>query len=185
MMRFLIPHLHNSPSNKFQDNEAEVEEPSALLIFRLFNNSGTIRVAFSWKQPIQAITAIATGRSQTSCISLINLNLHNYIGTYIHYIKIGDSHLVSDCFYIYKWLGIKKIGVIFKMTNENVRLDSSFFSYKNTTTFYTCNPFFQLFSLFYILSYQSDNLTSTKNRLSNTNPPESPSKMTKKNVRFH
>jgi len=47
MMRFLIPHLHNSPSNKFQDNEAEVEEPSALLIFRLFNNSGTIRVAFS------------------------------------------------------------------------------------------------------------------------------------------
>lgn len=125
MMRFLIPHLHNSPSNKFQDNEAEVEEPSALLVFRLFNNSGTIRVAFSWKQPIQAITAIATGRSQTSCISLINLNLHNYIGTYIHYIKIGDSHLVSDCFYIYKWLGIKKIGVIFKMTNENVRFNSS------------------------------------------------------------
>ena len=44
--------------------------------------------------------------------------------------------------------------------------------------------FFQLFFLFYILSYQSDSLTSTKNQLSNTNPPESPSKMTKKNVRF-
>ena len=42
----------------------------------------------------------------------------------------------------------------------------------------------QLFFLFYILSYQSDSLISTKNQLSNTNPPESPSKMTKKNVRF-
>ena len=43
---------------------------------------------------------------------------------------------------------------------------------------------YNLFFLFYILSYQSDSLTSTKNQLSNTNPPESPSKMTKKNVRF-
>ncbi len=27
------------------------------------------------------------------------------------------------------------LGSSYKMTNENVRLDSSFFSYKNTTTF--------------------------------------------------
>jgi len=35
----------------------------------------------------------------------------------------------------YKMLSFKRIGFYFKMTNENVRLDSSFFSYKNTTTF--------------------------------------------------
>jgi len=50
--------------------------------------------------------------------------------------------------------------------------------------FLNLQSFLQSFFLFYILSYQSDSLTSTKNQLSNTNPPESPSKMTKKNVRF-
>ena len=34
-----------------------------------------------------------------------------------------------------KMLSFKRIGFHFKMTNENVRLNSSFFSYKNTTTF--------------------------------------------------
>ena len=35
----------------------------------------------------------------------------------------------------YKMLSFKRIGFHFKMTNENVRFFSSFFSYKNTTTF--------------------------------------------------
>ena len=50
--------------------------------------------------------------------------------------------------------------------------------------FLNLQSFLQSFFLFYILSYQSDSLTSTKNQLSNTNPPESPSKMTNENVRF-
>ena len=88
------------------------------------------------------------------------------------------------CVIVFKMLIYRKIRGALEMTNENVRFLSPFSLHKNTTTFWTCNPFFQLFFLFYILSYQSDSLTSTKNQLSNTNPPESPSKMTKKNVRI-
>ena len=58
------------------------------------------------------------------------------------------------------------------------------FTEKKYNYFLNLQFFLQRFFFFYILSYQSDSLTSTKNQLSNTNPPESPSKMTKKNVRF-
>ena len=67
---------------------------------------------------------------------------------------------------------------------ENVRLNSSFFSYKNTTTFWTCNPFLKENFLFYILSYQSDSLTSTKNALFNTNFPAPRKKWRKKTYVF-
>ena len=70
------------------------------------------------------------------------------------------------------------------MTNENVRFFSPFFQLQKYIYFLNLQFFLQRFFFFYILSYQSDSLTSTKNQLSNTNPPESPSKMTKKNVRF-
>ena len=70
------------------------------------------------------------------------------------------------------------------MTNENVRFFSPFFQLQKYIYFLNLQFFLQRFFFFYILSYQSDSLTSTKNQLSNTNPPESPSKMTKKNVRI-
>ena len=92
-------------------------------------------VAFSRKRQIQAIIAIEAGRLKTSCILLTNLDLHNYIRYIYTLYKKTDFSLVLERFYVYKQLDIKKIQVIFKMTNENVRLDSSFFSYKNTTTF--------------------------------------------------
>ena len=66
------------------------------------------------------------------------------------------------------------LGSSYKMTNENVRLNSSFFSYKNTYTFLNLQFFPQRFFFFYILSYQLDSLTCTKNHLfitNHLNPP--------------
>lgn len=90
------------------------------------------------------------------------------------------TYITNTWFCACKLLYYSDIEVLFKMTNENVRFCSPFSLHKNTTTFWTCNPFFQLFFLFYILSYQSDSLRSTKNRLSDTNSFEDRPKWLKK-----
>ena len=54
------------------------------------------------------------------------------------------------------------------MTNENVRLNSSYFRYKNRHSFLTSNYFLQEIFYFYVLSYQHDSITSTKIALLDT-----------------
>ena len=67
-----------------------------------------------------------------------------------------------------------------KMTNENVRLNSSFFSYKNRHSFLTANYFLQEFFHFYILSYQHDSEMRTKIALLITKHKERQKKWLKK-----
>ena len=71
-----------------------------------------------------------------------------------------------------------------KNSEKNVRFLSPFSLHKNTTTFWTCNPFFQLFSLFYILSYQSDSNLRTKKQPFNNELQKEAKKMTKKTIVF-
>ena len=87
----------------------------------------------------------------------------------------GWKLLVFTC----NLLGIKKIVVRNKMTKKTFVLIRHLL-HKNTTTFWTCNPFHKYFFFFYILSYQSDSLRSTKNRLSDTNSFEDRPKWLKK-----
>ena len=90
------------------------------------------------------------------------------------------TYITNTWFCACKLLYYSDIEVFFKMTNENVRFCSPFSLHKNTTTFWTCNPFHKYFFFFYILSYQSDSLRSTKNRLSDTNSFEDRPKWLKK-----
>ena len=68
------------------------------------------------------------------------------------------------------------LGSSYKMTNENVRFFSPFFQLQKYIYFLNLQFFLQRFFFFYILSYQSDNLACTKNRLSDTNLSEAPEK---------
>ena len=69
----------------------------------------------------------------------------------------------------YKMLSFKRIGFYFKMTNENVRFFSPFFQLQKYIYFLNLQFFLQRFFFFYILSYQSDSLASTKNHFFITN----------------
>lgn len=57
------------------------------------------------------------------------------------------------------------------MTNENVRFFSPFFQLQKYIYFLNLQFFLQSFFLFYIVSYQLDSLSCTKNRLLATNLP--------------
>ena len=66
------------------------------------------------------------------------------------------------------------LGSSYKMTNENVRFFSPFFPLQKYIYFLNLQFFPQRFFFFYILSYQLDSLTCTKNHLfitNHLNPP--------------
>ena len=68
------------------------------------------------------------------------------------------------------------LGSSYKMTNENVRFFSPFFQLQKYIYFLNLQFFLQRFFFFYILSYQLDSLTCTKNLLLLTNLLNAPKK---------
>ena len=85
------------------------------------------------------------------------------------YAEVKNFKSEIGCVIVFKMLIYRKIRGYLEMTNENVRFFSPFFQLQKYIYFLNLQFFLQRFFFFYILSYQSDSLASTKNHFFITN----------------